>query len=215
MAVAGADYYETQYGDYERQNPDAKLSFYLDLVRAHVAPGGRAFELGVGLGRFLERASREFDCAGVDSNPHGVARTRERVGVGVTVEVGSCEDIPAAPATDAVVAWDVLEHIPNLDHGLSTVRERLVVGGCLIGVVPVYDGPLGFVVRALDHDPTHVWKLGRAEWHERLTRCGFEIADWGGILRKLVLGRYYAHITRPQWLLRSVGSAIYFVARKT
>lgn len=214
MTLAGADYYESQYGDYERQNPDGKLAFYVDLVREHVPRGARVFELGVGLGRFLERASREFECAGVDTNPHGVARTSERVGGNVKVEVGSCEAIPRAPAFDAVVAWDVLEHLPELDAALALVHERLPAGGHLIAVVPVYDGPLGFLVRALDRDPTHLSKLGRGEWLARLRAQGFEVVKFGGILRKLFAGRYYVHLTRPQWLLRGVGSALYFVARK-
>ncbi len=214
MTVAGADYYESQYGDYELQNPDAKLDFYLALVRRHVASDGRLFELGVGLGRFLERASAEFRCAGVDVNPHGVAYTSERVGSDVHVEVGSYDDIPEERAVDAVVAWDVLEHLPDLSEGLSVIHARLAPGGHLIAVVPVYDGPLGFLVRRLDRDPTHVWKLGRGEWREHVEAAGFELLEWGGILRKLFAGRYYAHFTRPQALLRSTGSAIYFVGRK-
>ena len=130
------------------------------------------------------------------------------------MRVGSFECIPAEPAPDVVVSWDVLEHIEHLDEALKTIHQRLADNGILIGVVPVYDGPLGWLVHRLDKDPTHLHKYGRSDWSQRLRNNGFTILQDGGILRRLLLGRWYLHLTRPQWLLRSFGCAYYFVARK-
>ena len=212
--ASGEAYYRDNYRDYERQASPGKLEFYLRLVARWIAPGSRVFELGVGQGNFLARAAMTYAVEGVDTNAYGVEQAQRRV-PGATLRVGSYEQLAAASAPDAVVAWDVLEHLPNLDDGLAAIAEALEPGGMLVAVVPVYDGPLGPLVRVLDRDPTHVSKLGRGDWLERLPRHGFEVVEHGGIIRKLVLSRWYVHVTRPQLLLRRAGSALYFAARKT
>jgi hypothetical protein len=173
------EYYRKNYVDYERQNSRRKLDFYLALVRRWVPRGSRLFELGVGAGHFLERASTEYVCSGSDVNLFGVTESRRRV-PHADLHEGSFERIPTSPAPTVVVAWGVLEHVPDLDRALGYIRSRLPEPGFLIAVVPVYDGPLGWLVRRLDHDPTHVWKLGRREWIRILHRHGFEIVDSGG-----------------------------------
>src|ERR1043166_3390807 len=167
----GEAYYAENYRDYERQNSVRKLQFYLDLLGRWVPPGSRIFELGTGLGLFLQKAATRYECSGCELNPYGAEATRLRV-PNVVVREGSFDCIPTDPPPQAVVAWDVLEHIPDLDRCLETIHSRLHPRGFLIGVVPVYDSVLGPITRMLDHDPTHVWKLsrqiGRASCRERV-----------------------------------------------
>jgi SAM-dependent methyltransferase len=206
-------YFEENYADYERQTSPAKLRFYMSMLRRWVPPGGRVFELGAGLGHFLGEAAKEYDCRGCDVNAYGVAAARARTREDAVFE-GSFETLASQPRQAAVVSWDVLEHIADMDGALSAVHAALEAEGVLIAAVPVYDGPLGWLVRRLDRDRTHVWKLSRRDWIARLERHGFEVVEWGGIVRRLVFRRIYIHLVRPQWLLRRVGSAIYVVARK-
>jgi SAM-dependent methyltransferase len=112
-----------------------------------------------------------------------------------------------------VVAWDVLEHIPDLDDALGVLHARLEPSGVLVAVVPVYDGPLGWLVERLDRDPTHVAKWTRRQWVAALERHGFEVLATGGVLRRLMFGRWYVHLTRPARLWRRAGSAFWFAAR--
>ena len=211
--AGGADYYAENYRDYERQNSDQKLEFYMKLLARWVPSGSRIFELGSGLGLFLQKATARYDCVACELNPYGAETSRSRV-PDVVVHEGSVETIPAEPPPQAIVAWDVLEHISDLDSALETIHSRLVSGGFLIGVVPVYDSLLGPITRFLDHDPTHVWKISRHDWLDRLRQHSFEIVEYGGIIRKLIGSRWYLHLTSPQFLLRHCCSAIYFVARK-
>jgi len=213
-APTGADYYRSNYTDYERQTSRSKLRFYKQLVARWVPAGARVFELGVGQGHFLAEAAGTWEVEGVDPNAFGVEQTRRRV-PGARVRVGSVEQLSESEPPHAVVSWDVLEHLPELRRGLETIHARLADGGLLIAVVPVYDGPLGWLVALLDKDPTHVSKLGRDKWVRVLEAAGFEVVERGGILRKLLLSRWYVHLTRPQRVLRRAGSALYFVARKT
>lgn len=205
-------YYDENYPNYLAQNPEHKLGFYRGLVRRYVPYGASLFELGVGQGLFLGQVSRDYRCSGCDINEYGVERTRASTGLD-SISVGSTERLLSGTPRDAVVAWDVLEHLPNLPLSLQHIRDALVTGGHLIAVVPVYDGPLGWLVHALDNDPTHLTKRGRRFWLSELVTAGFEVQEWGGILRKLVDSRYL-HLTVPQKLLRQIGSAIYFCARR-
>jgi len=205
-------YYADNYIDYAKQNPPHKIRFYTDLVERWVEKGERIFELGVGLGIFLERATEIFDCRGCDINRYGVETTRKKFPQ-VPLFEGSYECIPTDPPPKAVVCWDSLEHFPDLDAALNSIFTKLPERGCLIGVVPVYDGPLGWLVRLLDKDPTHVTKISRKEWLSRLNQHGFDVPEYGGIIRKLI-GSHYFHLVRPQIILKCCGTAIYFVARK-
>ena len=211
--VPGERYYREQYRDYDRQNSARKIGFYMRLVRRWARPHARVHEIGTGLGAFLAEATREFQCSGSEVNEYGLEMTRRRAG-GADLSHGSYERIPHSPGPDVVVAWDVLEHMPDLDRALDCVKTRLPPGGLLMAVVPVYDGPLGPVVRWLDRDPTHVWKWPRSRWIQTLTDHGFELVETGGVVRYLVAGRWYLHLTRPAGLWRQIGSAFWFVARR-
>ena len=213
ILMRGQDYYNTNYINYDRQTSLRKVEFYLKLVRKWVPHGNRIFELGVGMGYFLQRASSEFECMGCDINDFGVDAARNRA-PNLPIRKGSYECIPCNRSQKAIVSWDVLEHISDLDVALSHIYSSLVFGGFLIGVVPVYDGPLGWLVRLLDHDRTHVWKWSKKQWFHVLERHHFRVVECGGVIRKLLLFRFYVHIIWPKWLLRSVGSALYFVAEK-
>jgi cyclopropane fatty-acyl-phospholipid synthase-like methyltransferase len=170
----GVDYYAENYRDYARQNSDRKLEFYMKLLGRWVPPGSRIFELGSGLGLFLQKAATRYDCTASELNPYGAETSRSRV-PNVVVYDGSFDCISAEPPPQAVVAWDVLEHISDLDRALDTIYSRLSSGGFLIGVVPVYDSLLGPITSLLDKDPTHVWKLSRHEWLDRFGQRGFTL----------------------------------------
>jgi SAM-dependent methyltransferase len=214
MDLSGEHYYQSCYQDYERQTSRGKLSFYLGLVSRWVPQGRRLFELGTGMGHFLSLACDRYRCEGSDINDFAVKAAVAKAPT-ARVRQGSYECIPTDSAPDVVVSWDVLEHIERLDEAFETIHQRLADNGILIGVVPVYDGPLGWLVHRLDKDPTHLHKLSRVQWSMRLQNHGFTILQDGGILRRLLLGRWYLHLTRPQWLLRSIGCAYYFAVRKT
>lgn len=213
VSTEGRSYFDLHYGDYERQTSQRKLLFYLTLVRRWVPPGRPIYEIGVGMGHFLKEAVNLYECSGCDINPYAIATTKERA-PRATLHLGPFESAPIQVKQSAVVCWDVLEHVPDLGHTLAAINKALDQDGVLLGVVPVYDGPLGWLVRRLDHDPTHVSKFSRWDWLAELERHSFQVVEWGGIIRRLLFSRYYLHLKRPQWLLRSLGSAIYFVSRR-
>jgi SAM-dependent methyltransferase len=141
---------------------------------------------------------------GIDASEYAIGCARARV-PGVAFEVSRAGEFPVSGPFDLITAFDVLEHIPRLHDTLSWVAANLRPGGALLFVVPVYDGPLGWLVRRLDRDPTHVHKHGRGFW---LTQAShhLELRDWSGVFRYLVAGSCYIHV--PGRMYRRFSPAI-------
>jgi SAM-dependent methyltransferase len=205
-------YYRTVYGDYQRQNPKRKLRFYRDLLRAHLEdPGAPAvLDIGCAFGGFLGALPREWDRYGIDASAYAVAHARTAL-PGAALAHASLEGNPFPGPFDAITAFDVMEHIPNLDDARDRIRRWLKPGGIFVFVAPVYDGPLGWAVRALDKDPTHIHKTGRDFWLSWAAQS-FDVLEWLGAYRYLTPLGIYLHFTSR--LLRRWSPAIAVVAKR-
>ena len=205
------EYFEACYRDYRRQNPDAKLRFYRDLVAPARAARARPrlLDLGCAFGAFLESVGPGWDRFGLDVSEYAIAAARERL-PDVEFAVSGMERIPFPGSFDAVTAFDTVEHVERPEAVFEAVRERLTPGGRFVFVVPVYDGPVGPLVRMLDRDPTHIHRKARRFWLE-LASKSFRVEEWLGVWRYLLpLGPYLHFPTRA---LRAVSPAIAVVAR--
>src|SRR5262249_5933903 len=146
----------------------------------------------------------------IDVSEYAVSRAREAL-PHVHLSIGSADAIPFDGPFDLITAFDVIEHVPDLDAVRGSVRDRLGPRGQLVFVVPVYDGITGPIVRRLDRDVTHVHREGRGFWLD-WAGAGFEIVEWWGVYRYLLPGGYYAHW--PTRRLRRHAPAIAVRARR-
>lgn len=88
--------------------------------------GDRILEIGSGHGRMLHHLlSRGFDVRGVELSPSRIAEGRRLYGdLPYTLVTGP--ELPFEDASfDAVLSFDVFEHIPNIDHHLREVSRVL------------------------------------------------------------------------------------------
>lgn len=205
-------YYESNYHNIDLQNPNHKLAFYKTLLNQSIPKGSKIFELGFGLGHFLNYIKDDYIYSGSDINNFAVNQVRAKFPK-LNLELGSTEILSPGMNLDAIVAWDVLEHIEDIQTSLNSIKASLKTNGVLIVVVPIYDGALGHLVRLLDSDPTHIHKCSRKYWLNLLSSSGFNVQAYGGIIRYLLPWGYYLHITKPRILLKFACSAYFFIAR--
>lgn len=198
MTVGQSAPFEQQYFDevynasYDQRNPRYKHRSYLREVRRVSREGGALLDVGCAYGSFLAEAAGEYACAGCDISGHAVEVASRRL-PGVRVFQSGVLGVPPDGDYDVVTCFDVLEHVPELDAALAHLRAVLKPRGVLVITVPVYDTPVGRLVGLLDRDPTHVHKLSRHAWLDRVRAAGFEEVRWRGILRYYFGGARYLH----------------------
>jgi SAM-dependent methyltransferase len=203
-------YFGAAYRDYNLQNPPAKIAYYNRLMRAAIAGRSqpRILDVGCAFGRMLrDLPETSFRC-GVDSSEYALEVARSEVPTATFVR---CELPPRQLGTfDLITAFDVIEHIEDLEQMLERIDDMLAPGGTFLFVVPVYDGPLGWLVRALDFDISHVNKWSRKAWLAKAEQR-FDVINWRGIYRYLFPGKF-VHI--PTTLFRHSAPAIVVSAKK-
>jgi SAM-dependent methyltransferase len=207
-------YYANYYPDHDRKNTPRKLAYYRDTLARFLpaAPQPPAvLDLGCAFGSFVAALDPGWQAYGTDVSEFAIARARALV-PRATFAVMHGGVIPFGERFAAIAAWDVLEHIPDLDDIASQVHERLVPGGIFAFAVPVYDGPLGRLVDRLDKDATHINRFPRTFWLDWAARH-FSLTHWCGAFRYLLPGGYYIHWTSEA--LRNASPAVVVVARKS
>ena len=236
MTVAGEsqferDYFEKTYRSYSRQNPRRKLRFYRELVEG-IAPRDRTpriLDIGCAFGAFLSEVDPGWKRFGIDVSEFAIdraaraPRTRRRVrNLGArqgrsaralpdaTFARADITEIPFPGPFDVITALDVIEHVPSLDQAASSIKAKLSGDGCVLFVVPVYDGLTGPAVHLLDRDETHLHKRSRGFWL-RWAEEHFVPVKWLGLFRYLLPGGYYLHFSTRAW--RRFTPAIAVVAR--
>lgn len=217
--IYGEAYFASTYRDYFRQNPPHKLEFYRSIVEQNL-PSQKpihVLDVGCGLGGFLaclrdrDPDRSRFILTGVDVSEFAIA-TNESAYPEESFKVCEADQVADLGRTfEVVTAFDVLEHLPDPYKAASAISRCLSEGGTLIFVVPVYDGPLGPVVRLLDKDDSHL-QLRSRQWWLDWTARNFKVTGWLGIFRTLTPWHQYVHL--PTNALRNVAPAILVTAIK-
>ncbi len=193
-----SEYYRAAYRDYARQNPPRKLRFYARMAERHLAPGlpRRIHDIGCGFGDFLGTLDPSWEVCGSDVSEFAIAQAASRHPRGA-FKVASATDRGVFPGAFGVVtAFDVLEHVADLEAVAASVGEQLVPGGAFLFLVPVYDGLSSPIIRALDRDATHVHKWPRRRWLD-WAAAHWQVVEWLGAIRYLFPCLGYLHwITR-------------------
>jgi SAM-dependent methyltransferase len=205
-------YFDHAYGgDYVRRNPAYKWRAFLREV-LRFRKEGSLLEAGCGFGLFLREAGAHFDCVGCDASEYAVRQARARLPPAVPVFCASLPALELRRDFDVLAAFDVIEHIDDLPRVFDNAQRLLRPGGLLVFTVPVYDGPLGWLVNRLDRDETHVHRRGRDFWLRQVPPA-FTVRHYTGVWRYFLLGRLYLNLVSR--LSRRVTTAILVVAEKT
>lgn len=165
--------------DAERQHEE----FEIEMSRAAIGSGARVLELGYGHAHFLDWAkARGCSVVGIEINPvlHAAA-----VAAGHDVHLGTLSEVEFPPGTrfDAVVAFDVFEHltIAELTATLDRLHELLVDNGTVFARFPNGGSPFGLAFMA--GDITHRTALNGSAMEQLGALTGFSVEFCGNAAR--------------------------------
>ncbi len=136
---------------------------------------GTVLEVACGEGHFARYLPSTVAWQGVDFNADAVARARER---GLSASTESLADLARARPCgfDAVVAFQVLEHVPDPAAFLADCLGLVVPGGRLVLSVPNEDAFVGAAVNAaLNCPPHHLTRWREATFRAWATRAGCHV----------------------------------------
>jgi SAM-dependent methyltransferase len=172
---------------------------------------GKALDVGAAGGgntRVLQRAG--WTAAALEYGAEGARVSAER---GIPTIRGDATRLPFAPGSlDLVVAYDVLEHIPDDSTAAKQIFELLRPGGMFLVAVPC-DMRLW---SAHDEAVDHVRRYERDELVSLLTGAGFVLDDvrsWMVLLRPAVALRRRSSSGSdlddpPGWLNAALGAVV-------
>lgn len=156
--------------------------------RSLLGPGPKKIlDVGCGEGRFLsilkEFGNPEWELTGLDFDAQAVEKCRKR---GFRAEAKRIEDFDPEEKFDAVIMFQLIEHVEDPLGVIRKVRERLLPGGVFIIETP---NPAGRDYHWFKdsywshyHFPRH-WNLFTREHLKKiLTDSGFEIAEEASLL---------------------------------
>jgi SAM-dependent methyltransferase len=204
-------YFESAYGPYYRlRNPRHKWLVFLGEIKKYVQKG-KLLDIGCAYGLFLQEASRTFHCTGVDISQHAIEHAKATLPEEIRVFVGAVGSLILPGRYDLVTCFDILEHTRDLGEALDNILELLQDDGLLAMTIPVYDGPLGWLVDRLDKDETHTYRRSRGFWLEEVSKR-FDILSYTGIWRYFFFHRFYLNVLSR--MTRRITPAVMIVAKK-
>jgi len=215
----GSDYFKRLYSSPEDKNPARKIEIYLKIIKRSllgVRQGDSLkgkpslLDVGCGYGRFLKLAENEFVTYGIDPSEFVINEAR-KYAINTKFEVATILSYKPEIKFDVITAFDVLEHVPEIEKAIGQIKSRLKPGGIFFCAVPVYDGSLGWLAEKLDRDETHINKWSRNRWLG-IFSSSFNVSETWGAVRYSFGQLGYFYLAKP-WLFRW-GQAILVVMRK-
>ena len=136
-----ADYYEQSFANGMYQEFAAADEMKRMTARQRISEiqrtvpiEGKWLDVGCANGVFVQAvAGHGVDAAGVELSQHAVSIGREQ---GLSLHVGTVDDLPAGETYDCITAFDVLEHVLEPLDFIGSLRSRLNDGGHVIMTVP-------------------------------------------------------------------------------
>lgn len=173
-----ADYYAIPSPERLRDVARAE-AYQLRLLLPH-ARAGRLLEIGPAWGQFAWQAKQAgFDVTCIEMDARCCAYLRDVVGVETHESAAPEETLALLPPQDAIVMWQVLEHLRDPWRFLEAAAANLTPGGALLVATPNADALSLRLMRAawphLDA-PRHLWLVPFDTLSRVAARHGLKLA---------------------------------------
>lgn len=177
-----------------RREQKRRLSW---LRRAGIRKGARILDVGCATGDFLAAASPEFEVWGVDVSSYAVEEARARLPeIASRIVAADFDRLPfEADSFDAIVLWDVIEHLEHPRGAVAALVRHLAREGKIVLSTP----NAGSAVARRWHfmtPPEHLGFFNRQNLESMLVAEGMALTDW---------------MTRGKWV--NLGFMLHKIAR--
>jgi SAM-dependent methyltransferase len=142
-------------------------------LRRRGVHGGELWDIGCGSGNVLERFGPQWAKSGIEPGLEAVAQARGR---GLNVVAGTASGLRLRNVADAAISIDVVEHLPEPETELLSIREMLRPGGVLLlltGMADAWTARFAGTRWYYLHCIGHVTVFSGAALSARLKQLGF------------------------------------------
>ncbi|MGH2725019.1 MAG: class I SAM-dependent methyltransferase [Actinomycetota bacterium] len=183
--TAGPDfdepYFRELYGPVPRQTrfDRARDDRVVRLVERFGPWRGSLLDIGCGYGYLLARFRGRYDLHGIDMSTHAAGEVVARLPGVRVVQADMQRPFPFAGRFDVVLAVNVIEHLPDPEAGVASVREALRPGGLCVLHLPTINNTVSRAVYRFTYagDPTHVYRPSGDEVRRLFETHGFETVE--------------------------------------
>ncbi len=107
------------------------------LKKCGLKPGSKLLDAGCATGEFLSMAVDAYDSYGIDISEYAVEQAIQQYPFLCNrIKIGSLEQTEFEASFDAVVMWDVIEHLQNPRETISRLIKLLKPGGLFVVSTP-------------------------------------------------------------------------------
>lgn len=164
------------YGDYFADEliyrPYFRRKF--ELLSRFRRPPGTLLEIGAAAGYALDEARRSgWDVRGLEVSASAASYARTRFGL--IVEEGGITDVPIDSTWDVIVAFQTIEHLPDVRGALRALARVLKPGGVLFLTTPDHGSFVRLAMRRFwpSYRPEHLVYFDRRRLRSLLATEGF------------------------------------------
>ena len=151
----------------------------LKLINSFSSQGKKLLDVGCGTGYFLQIAKQnDWTVSGIEPNE----KAREIANIKTNNSVYNIEQLLEFPkqSFDVISLWHVLEHLPNLEVQVSTLKSLLKENGRLIIAVPnykSYDAQYYKNFWAAFDVPRHFWHFSQESISKLFLKENMKVAE--------------------------------------
>lgn len=151
--------------------------YMVNLVEKY-APSGILVDVGAGSGRFV-RAARELGRWTIIATELAEDSVAELQSEGFDARLGNIDEVGIPDrSVDVVWASHVIEHVPDVEEFLASIRSVLKPGGVLAALLPSEQSLRARLKLSTWHfvnPPGHLWGFRPSTFRMLLERNGFEV----------------------------------------